>query len=163
MFYKVSFVAIVLILVVFLQSCAGTVGSQVRESDKDASSSFDGMYAIEVDHPGGRQSLGSGWFNDCGARKFSSQLSIQNSNVSWKVSEDQVAQGYINSSGKFRLELPLDSDQDVRSTSEVLSDGGVTLILQGDLDDKTMKGLLVFGIGQFNGRGCGYPVTYSSI
>jgi hypothetical protein len=134
----------------------------VKESDKDASGRYDGTYALSVKHPGGRQQLGNNWYNNCSARTINGNLIIKDSKVTWKTSEDSEAQGYINSEGKFRLEQPLDPDQNAKGTGTVLSDGSITLILQGDLGNDKMKGLLVFGIAQFNKRGCGYPVTYSA-
>ncbi|MFK7994075.1 MAG: hypothetical protein AB8B87_08045 [Granulosicoccus sp.] len=151
-------VAIVVLLALNLGGCAGTVGSMVREADKDPAFSFDGNYLMTVDHPGGRQEMGSGWYIDCSGTRLESPLTIANSEISWQAGPESVVNGFIDSNGKFRLEQLLEDD--IRSDS-TLSDGSITLILQGDVSGDVMKGLLVYGVAQFTKKGCSYPVSYS--
>ncbi len=151
--------AIIAVLAFMLSGCAGTVSSMVRESDKDSAFTFDGNYTYAVDYPASRQTLGPGWFSDCRAEKYSSSLRIVNSEVLWRWNEDLVVTGFVDSRGRFRLEEAL--EKDIKGRGEALSDGSVTVILQGDVSEDTMKGLLVYGVAQFNNRGCSYPVAYS--
>lgn len=150
-------IAMIAAVIFMLGGCAGTVGFMVPESDKDPAFSFDGAYTLEVDHPGGRQEMSSGWFSKCQAEKITAGFTIKDSKISWPVN-NSVAEGFVNKNGEFRLEKLLDGE--VKGTT-TLSDGSVTLILQGDVSENTMKGLLVYGVAQFTNRGCSYPVSYS--
>lgn len=153
--------ALVVAFAFTLTGCAGTVSSMIRASDKDPSFSFDGNYTFSVDYPASRQTLGPGWFANCRAEKSTGAINVVASEVFWPLLGDAVASGFIDSDGRFRVEQPLETE--AKGSREVLSDGSATAILQGDISDDTMKGLLVYGLAQFNGRGCSYPVTYSKV
>jgi len=148
-------------MAVSIQACAGSVASIVKESEKDPDFGFDGVYDMVVDHPGGRQEMGSGWFTDCSPQSFKAQIRVANSEVKMRWRDDLTLEGFVNQAGKFRLEKQLAEDG-VKGRGTTLSDGTVTIILQGHIQDDVMKGVLEYGIAQFANRGCTYPVAYSS-
>ena len=54
----------------------------------------------------------------------------------------------------------IDENGTARARGTIMLDDSVTVILQGVLSDDDMVGQLVSGIGQFNGRGCSYRVSF---
>ena len=145
---------------VLASGCAGGVSVAVKEQDKDPSNSYDGIYMATVDHPGGRQNMGNNWFNTCGAQDFASPISVKGSEVTWQWDEDTPIKGFVDTNGRFRINHPLGDV--ARATNTVLSNNSVTVVLQGVLNEDSMEGRLVFAMGQFNGRGCTYPVSYQA-
>ena len=149
---------IALAALVLTSGCAGTVSSVTRESAKDPAGTYDGSYLAKVNSRGGRQRMDHQWRSDCRAQQFAQTLTIRNSQVSWYWQSDVAVKGFINSAGEFRLENKLDGE--IKGRGQMMSDGGVTAILQGQLDEDTMKGMFVYGVAQFNNHGCSYPVTF---
>ena len=137
--------------------CAGGVSFAVKEQDKDLTNSYDGAYIATVKHPGGRQSMGNNWTNNCSAQDFTTQIQVAESEVTWRWDKDTLLQGYVDKDGRFRIEEGLGN---TAKANTVMSDNSVSVILQGILNDEEMAGRLVYGMGQFNGRGCSYPVSY---
>ena len=143
---------------VFMAGCAGGVSTAVKEENKAPANRYDGNYVATVDHPGGRQSMGNNWYNNCGARNFNAPFTVVDRQATWRWDKDTSVQAFVDSDGRFRLEHALG---DVATTSRgTLSNNSVTFILQGILSDDNMVGRLVYGMGKFNGRGCSYPVSY---
>ena len=77
--------------------------------------------------------------------------------MTWRWDKDTLLQGYVDKDGRFRIEEGLGN---TAKANTVMSDNSVSVILQGILNDEEMAGRLVYGMGQFNGRGCSYPVSY---
>jgi len=71
-----------------------------------------------------------------------------------------VLRGFVDRNGRFRLEHKHEGKQ--KATNATMSDGTRTTILQGMLHHKTMSGRLIFGIAQFNNRGCTDPIEYTT-
>lgn len=66
---------------------------------------------------------------------------------------------YIDSSGKFRLEVPITHKATTTGPSDLsITNADMTLIFHGSLDEKS--GFLTFGIGEFGNSGCSSSVTF---
>ena len=141
-----------------LGGCAGGVATAIKEQNKDPANSYDGAYVATVKHPGGAQLMGNNWTSHCGARDFSVPLNVSESEVSLRWNDDNTLNGFVDKNGRFRIEQPLGNIAKARGT--LMTDNSVTVIFQGVLSDDEMVGQLVYGVGQFNGRGCSYPVSY---
>ena len=141
-----------------LSGCAGGVAIAVKEQNKDPANSYDGRYVATVKHPGGTQHMGGNWINNCGAQDFSAPIDVSDSEVSLRWNEDVTLKGFVDKNGRFRMQQLLGNTARARGT--IMLDDSVTVILQGVLSDDEMVGRLVYGIGQFNGRGCSYRVSF---
>ena len=143
-----------------LTGCAGGVALAIKEQNKDPTNSYDGAYVATVKHPGGKQNMGRQWTSNCGPRDFNAPINVSDSEVSLRWNDDTTLEGFVDKDGRFRMEEPLSTPAKSRTT--IMSDPSMTIILQGILSDDEMVGQLVYGVGQFNGHGCSYPVSYSA-
>jgi hypothetical protein len=147
-----------------LSACAGLgagVKSATKEDDKDPLFTYDGRYALEVDHPGGRQQLTGNWFINCSPRKFRNIFSVKNSEVSYKLGEEATVKGYVDRDGRFRLSRVMDWKTGV--SGGIASDGQTSAVVQGILRDDVMSGRLLFAQREHSGLGCSYPITYEKL
>lgn len=156
--YVKTKVTAALLLLLSISGCAGLVVSQVSESEKDQTFSYDGTYAGVVKHAGGRQEMGNRWFTKCSAQDFTARVTIKDSVVTWRWGDGVELQGFINAEGRFRIEQEL--ERKTKGRTQIMSDGTVTAVLQGDLGSESMKGRFVYAVAQFNGNGCTYPVSF---
>lgn len=155
---------VALVCAATLTACAGTgvgVRKATSENNKDPSFSYDGNYALEVNHPGGRQQLTGNWYINCSARKFRDTISVKNSQVLLQWREDAPMKGYVDRDGRFRLTQVMDWKTGV--TGGVASDGQTSAVVQGVLHNDVMAGRLVYAQREHNGLGCSYPITYERL
>ena len=141
-----------------LSGCAGGVAMAIKEQNKDPANSYDGAYVATVKHPGGTQQMGNNWVSNCGAQDFSVPVNVSDSEASLRWNDDTTLKGFVDKNGRFRMEEPLGNTATARGT--IMLNNSVTVIFQGVLSDDEMVGQLVYGVGQFNGRGCSYRVSY---
>lgn len=161
---SLRFIVAVLVFGATLSACSsmGTgVKKATKEDAKDPSFTYDGRYALEVDHPGGRQQLTGNWFINCSPRKFRNIISVKNSEVSYKWNEETTINGYVDRDGRFRLSQVMDWKTGV--TGGVASDGQTSAVVQGVLNEDVMSGRLVYSQREHSGRGCSYPITYEKL
>jgi len=148
-----------------LSGCAGTVGSVIPESSRDTSGRFDGLWTTSVKSPGGRQNIERWQFN-CAAQDFAFDIVIKNGLVQFANQADNqklTERSYVDEEGRFRLELPLDAKARAGGGSDSqISDGRITVILEGELSGDDPNGFYTAGIAQFLNRGCRYPVDYEA-
>ena len=150
-----------------LAGCAGTVSRPVAESARDTSGRHDGLWTATVKSPGGRQNI-ERWVFDCGAQDFAVPLSVDDgrifvrSGIWQEATRDEPV--YIDESGRFRMEIPSENVARAGPGSDSqMSDGRVTYILQGRLDEEEPRGLFVYGVRQFVDRGCTYRVDFARV
>jgi len=148
-------IAMAAVLTVALQGCAV---KPVSQSDRDQSGAFDGVWnATVVNTP--RIQYGPGnWEFSCGDQTGRSLGKIMvNNGVAKTQMVDQ--QAYVNSSGRFKFEIPMGEVAAASGTSDsTITNGDMTFILSGSL--KSEKGSMVYGIAEFGNTGCRSSVEF---
>lgn len=148
-----------------LGACTGTVGSVIPESERDTSGRFDGLWTASVNSPGGTQDIERWQFN-CAAQDFAFDIVIKDGLVVFANQADNqklTERSYVDADGRFRLELPLDAKARAAGGSDSqISDGSITVILEGDLTGDNPRGFYTAGVADFLNRGCRYPVKYDA-
>lgn len=147
-----------------LSGCAGIVDKQVSEENKDPTFQYDGLYSAIVNHPGGIQYIQQ-WQMNCGAQEFEFEFAVKESVIDMGISKPGTQQtGFVGTDGQFRVPIPTDKAIKASGTSDVTMDQGqVTLILQGELKGDKPFGYFVYGVKQFNNRGCSYRMNFTKI
>lgn len=156
-------VAIALLGALALGACAGNVARPVPESARDTEGRHDGIWVAKVDAPGGRQTVEQ-WYFDCRPIAFEWTFEVRDGVASIDMSDgDETVrhEAFVDADGRFRLEMPL--EESVRASAgsdQQISDGAVTLILEGELGGEDPRGYYVAGVRQFLDRGCRHRVDY---
>ena len=148
-----------------LGACVGNVARPVPESARDTEGRHDGLWVAKVDAPGGRQTIEQ-WHFDCRPLSFEWTFEVRDGVVRIDVSDGDGEgavrhEAFVDADGRFRLEMPL--EHSVRASAgsdQPISDGAVTLILEGELGGENPRGHYVAGVRQFLDRGCRHRVDY---
>lgn len=146
-----------------LGACAGVVSRPVVEDDRDTSGQYDGVWTASVESVGGVQQI-ERWSFNCAAQDFTFDIAIESGLVRFVNEADNAnvtTETYVDTDGRFRLELPLDKKTRAAGESDQqISDGSITIILEGELASDEPGGFYTAGVADFLNRGCRYPVDY---
>jgi len=152
---------ITILLSTTLFSCA-TFIQTVSEEDKDAEGTLNGTYAV-VQHKAALKQNIERWVFTCSGLQEERSFTISALNGKLNIFADggRPIDTYVDSSGKFRAEFPLDGVAKESALSEgSITKGKRTLIIRGRLSpQKTTSGLLTVGIEQFGNTGCSSRLT----
>lgn len=100
------------------------------------------------------------WRINCQSFDQSIPINVSGGRVETRIN-DELHSAYLSRSGRFRLEIPTGLRMaSSLSSGESLTDGRVTLILQGDLLREPRRGRFTFGIAEFANAGCSTRVNY---
>lgn len=148
-----------LVLTLSLQGCASTVLSPVSESKKDSSGQYDGKWHGIVKSTASKQSGGGGWELSCADMAGQNLGTISVANGVATLGKDTA---FINQSGQFRFEIPVNEVAAASGTSDAtISNGKMTIIMYGSLEKQS--GTLTYGIAQFSNNGCSSKVVYKQV
>ena len=145
-----------------LQGCFPAGFRPVSEENKDTSGSFDGRWIAVGQSTASTQRV-ENWTLRCADRKDISYGPINVSDGEATANLGRFkGEGFVDSSGNFRIEVPIEAEAKESGTSNsTIQDGAVTMIFTGSLAKQT--GFLTFGIAQFGNSGCDTSVAYNKI
>ena len=142
-------------------ACAGLI-TPVSEKNRDASGTYDGRWVATHVFTANTQTV-QRWRMNCSEPTESFRMAVVNG-VLIAQGSDGAVETYVNTDGKFRLEMPTSSEiREAGGSDFSLSDGKVTIILQGDLSDAEPEGLFTFGIAQLGNSGCTSKYSFAKI
>jgi len=146
---------------VLATGCAGLV-NPVSEGDRDTSGAYDGRWVATHGFTADTQTV-QGWRMNCSAPAESFGLLVADGTLKVAGGEPEV-ETYVSAGGKFRLEMPTSSEirESVGSDSSI-SDGKITMILQGNLSETEPGGLFTMGIAQLGNSGCTSKYSFERI
>lgn len=159
LWYSCARLVMVLMVILSLTACGNEVRRTVAKEFKDTSGRFDGVWLAHMLETPSPQVV-QNWRINCQSFNQSIPISVSGGRVEAKIN-DELHWSYLSLSGRFRLEIPtgLRMSSPI-STSDSLTDGRVTLVLQGDLLREPRRGKFTFGISQFANAGCTTTVRY---
>ena len=141
--------------------CAGLV-KPVREADRDASGAYDGRWVATHVFTADTQLI-QRWQLRCREPAESFGVEVVNGVLSAESDEERV-ETYVNTEGKFRLQMPTASSvRAADGSTQSLTDGKITVIVQGDLSESEREGLLTFGIAELGNVGCASKYSFAKI
>ena len=150
----------VVLVAAILQGCLGSgIFRPVKASDKDSSGVFDGTWDTVVKSTETRQTIAGNWVANCNdlAGTQLPRMSVQDGEIALQFRNNRHTT-FLNSSGQFRFEIPMEGTVSESSRSDTaISDGALTFILCGSLESKT--GFQTFGVAQFANAGCTSKTT----
>jgi len=145
-----------------LQSCLPAGFLPISEENKDSSGRFDGQWEAVGISTATTQRVGI-WRLTCSDKKDKTYgpIRVSDGRASTTIG-GREGTGFIDSTGSFRLEVPVAVEARAAGNSDsTLNNGAVTIILNGSLADQT--GLLTFGVADFANAGCATSVAYNKI
>jgi len=141
-----------------LQACGS---APVKDSDRDTSGAFDGKWLMSVDKFAGLQYI-ENWNFTCDNPAFANDMIIKGGKViikPWRNSGRSYTTN-IDSKGRFKFELPLNSKASSSGASATtIANGNTKLIVSGNL--RKSSGSYMFGIQQFGWQGCRSKVNFT--
>jgi len=141
--------------------CAGLV-KPVKEADRDASGVYDGRWVAKHEFTADTQLI-QRWQMRCREPVESFGMEVVNGVLSAENSEGRV-ETYVNTEGKFRLEMPTASSvREADGSTRRLTDGKITVIVQGDLSEAEREGLFTFGIAELGNVGCASKYSFAKL
>ncbi len=135
-----------------LSACVSNVSSQVKESSKDQSGTFDGTWVAKVQKSPKRQTMPGNWIANCDGSEWNFTLRVVDGVISHnlRASSDTT---FVSSDGDFRFDIPVQTQAKARAGSEqTLGLTRQTLIVYGNL--AKAKGRFTTGVAEFGNSGC---------
>jgi len=139
-------VTTVLFCCCLLVGCSNDVRRNISKEFADNSGRFDGVWKADMMETASPQVV-QRWRINCQSFEQSIPINVSAGRVETRIN-DTLYSAYISNSGRFRLSL---------------TDGRVTLILQGDLLREPRQGSFTFGIAEFANAGCSTRVSYKRV
>jgi len=127
--------------------------NRLSEDDRESSGAYDGRWVANHGFTSNTQTV-RGWRMHCTAPTESFCLLVADGTLRVAGGEPEV-ETYVSAAGKFRLEMPTSSN--VRESDGAdfsISDGKITMILQGNLAEAEPEGLFTMGIAQLGYLDC---------
>jgi len=160
---EITLTALCLTGALSLQACAKTTAlGTVSEADRDTTGDFDGRWLVVGKRTASTQRSGK-WRLNCQkheGRRFG-PLTVSKGSVTMRMGEASGT-GFINSSGKFKVSVPLDIEARESGRSDAsINKGSITYIVRGSLADQT--GRFVFGVEQFGNAGCSTSAIFQKL
>ncbi len=160
--YKAIVVSTGILFTFVLQGCASTVLKQVSESNRDETGQYDGNWKGTIKSTASKQSLGGNWTLTCGDRAGTNLGIISVVDGVATIGKRNISTAFVNQSGKFRFEIPIEEVAAASGTSDAtISNGKMTILMYGSLESGTGKYTL--GIAQFGNNGCSSKVVYERV
>ena len=139
--------------------CSNDVRRNISQEFADNTGRFDGAWNANMMETASPQVV-QRWRINCQSFNQSIPINVSSGRVETRIN-DTLYSAYISNSGRFRLEVPTELRMSSSlSSGESLTDGRVTLILQGDLLRQPPRGSFTFGIAEFANAGCSTRVSY---
>jgi len=155
-------VTTVLFCCCLLVGCSNDVRRNISKEFADNSGRFDGVWKADMMETASPQVV-QRWRINCQSFEQSIPINVSAGRVETRIN-DTLYSAYISNSGRFRLEVPTELRMSSSlSSGESLTDGRVTLILQGDLLREPRLGSFTFGIAEFANAGCSTRVSYNRV
>ncbi len=155
-------IASVLLLSIFIASCASAFSSGVKEKNKDTTGKYDGLWTVEVQKAAGVQYVGK-WHMTCGDMRQTFKTNVNNGIMNLGTDSNKTT-AFVSKDGDFKLVLPLSGDaQASMGSGTAMANGDRKLILSGTLspDGKNSKGYITYGIAEVGYGGCTAKTKYT--
>ena len=148
--------AVAVALVASLSACAG-VTSAVREENRDTSGDFDGLWEARLVE--GRKSYNrfGNWTLKCDSWSERFLMNVDGGEIT--VSNiDGGPSTYVDGSGRFRLEVPVESREVSSRESGSVGRTERKLILNGNLGRDEPRIVYTLGEAKYGWGGCNWPL-----
>lgn len=150
-------VAAVLLISIFITSCAGIL-TEVKQENRDTASTYDGTWKVEVLKSAGSQFNGN-WVLNCPDMRRTFNMRVNDGTISLGNTSS-----YVSADGIFKLIHPISSEASATgSSSTTMANGDMKLILTGKLvpDGERSKGHITYGIAEIGYDGCTAKTKYT--
>lgn len=143
-----------------LSACSGQVRNMVPAEFRDSSGRYDGQWLAQMIETPSEQNI-LGWKLKCSPMKLAIPLVIEEGSVTTRINDAEYS-GFISGSGRFRLEIPTNIKMSASVSSEAqITNGTITLILQGDMSRSRPKGGFTLGVAELGNAGCTTKVHFA--
>lgn len=158
---KFARICTVAVLVAGLTGCAGTVAMKTKQSDRDRTGAFDGVWQVDVQKSAGLQYVGN-WQVQCGDMRQVFSITVADGTVGIKKG-DGVIKAYVSDKGQFKLFYPLDTKAKASgASSTTMTNGDSKIILRGRLGDNT-DGYITYGVAEVGYSGCTAKTKFNKV
>jgi len=131
-------------------ACVSNVSSATKESNKDLSGSFDGVWLAKVKKTSGRQQMPGNWIVICDGRPQEFTITVDDGTA--HVWHNRVKEKtYVANDGDFRFDLPI-ADSDRAGASAQIALKRRNRIIYGNF--AKAKGRHTIGYEEFGNNGC---------
>lgn len=147
-----SIAMVVVLFALSLTSCVSNVSSQVKESNKDTTGTFDGTWIANVQRSPERQFMPGNWIANCNGSEWDFRITVADGVAKTNL-RGATQPTFVSSNGDFRFDIPVQSE--AKSSSGSARD--ITLAKQTQViygNFQKAKGRYTFAVAEFGNNGC---------